>query len=82
MQPNTNTINEEMGGYKVLQCYVHTQDLSPSDFHVPSFDLVRGRSYEAPHYAVFFSLPQLPNIFLSNLFLDTLRLCSSRGVGD
>jgi len=35
------------------------------------------KSYESPYYAVFSSLPPLPHILLSTLFLNTHNLCSS-----
>jgi hypothetical protein len=42
-------------------------------------------SYEAPHYAVLYSLsplPLSPNILLMTLFSDTLNVCPSLSVTD
>jgi polysaccharide pyruvyl transferase WcaK-like protein len=45
--------------------------------------MVKGISYEAPHYAVFSSSSLFgPDILLNTLFSKTLSLCSSLNVRD
>jgi len=72
--------------FSYFSCELHAVPISSSLIGSP---YVKRTIYEAPHYAVFFSIPPLlsslfgPNILLSNQLSNTLiNLCSSLSVTD